>query len=202
MTNEQYEVYYEKYKNLIYKMSLKFNLSSTCLEDDLIQCGKIGLYRAIETFNPDKGSTLTTWVNTYVKKEMTQFLSNNLTTIRRPAHLSNVDGTIIQTISTATIISEEDNETIEDRISGDVNGQDESLDDKAQLNLDIINATKLTFKAATQEVLRLRLEENLNWRQIAKKMGISHQLASNKYQSAIKKLKIAVNGQMVPNKTK
>ena len=200
MTNEEYKVYYDKYKNLIYKMAIKMNVGPTCLRDDLVQCGKIGLITAIERFNPEGGSTLTSYVNIWVKKEMTDFLGNNLTTIRRPMHLANTDDTIIPTISTSSIVGE--NEIVEDRIGGDVNGPDESLTDDEQLKINIINATKLKLKPATQEVLRLRLEENLGWREIGEKLGITHQLAYDKYAAGIKKLQIAIGAPTKPNKTK
>ena len=78
-----FEEVWDSHKNLIYKLALSFNAGNEH-RSDLVQCGRIGIHRAIQTYQPEKGGKFISWVITHVKKEMINYLNDNLRTIRIP----------------------------------------------------------------------------------------------------------------------
>ena len=54
---------------------------------DLISEGNIGLMKAVERFNPKKGSKLSTYAAWWIKQAIKRALANQSKTIRLPAHL-------------------------------------------------------------------------------------------------------------------
>lgn len=53
---------------------------------DLIQEGNLGLMKAIDMFEPDKGYKLSTYATWWIKQAITRYLSNNSRLIRIPVH--------------------------------------------------------------------------------------------------------------------
>jgi RNA polymerase primary sigma factor len=54
---------------------------------DLISEGNIGLMKAVERFNPDKGAKLSTYAAWWIKQSIKRALANQSKTIRLPTHL-------------------------------------------------------------------------------------------------------------------
>jgi RNA polymerase primary sigma factor len=54
---------------------------------DLVNEGNIGLMKAVERFNPDKGAKLSTYAALWIKQSIRRALSNQSKTIRLPVHI-------------------------------------------------------------------------------------------------------------------
>ena len=55
---------------------------------DLISEGNIGLMKAVERFNPDKGAKLSTYAAWWIKQSIRRALSNQSRTVRLPVHVT------------------------------------------------------------------------------------------------------------------
>ena len=84
-TISTFETNWIKYKNMAYKLYLSFNVDSSHRED-LIQCSKIGLYKAMNTYKEGAGSTYTSWIWTYMRKEMIDYINQNIRIVRIPVN--------------------------------------------------------------------------------------------------------------------
>lgn len=87
---------------------------------DLEQQGNIGLWEAMKAFNPDKGKHFIGFAKFYIRKYMTEFLTNNGRTIRIPANvyhsIKNGDFTPVSMVS-LSMPNEDNSSTIEETIS-------------------------------------------------------------------------------------
>src|SRR4030095_13087649 len=54
---------------------------------DLINEGNIGLMKAVDRFNPDKGAKLSTYGAFWIKQSIKRALANQTKTIRVPVHM-------------------------------------------------------------------------------------------------------------------
>lgn len=60
---------------VIYRIAMKFNVSSSNMYKDLQQEGYIGLLKAIKSFNPSKGTTFVTYASSVIRNNMLSFLA-------------------------------------------------------------------------------------------------------------------------------
>lgn len=70
---------------LVVSISLKF-LDSNMPIMDLIQEGNMGLLKAIENYNPNKGRKFSTYANDYIGQYIRRYLQNHSRFIRIPVH--------------------------------------------------------------------------------------------------------------------
>lgn len=72
---------------LVVSMANHYNGQGLTFQD-LVQEGNIGLIRATERFDPDKGYRFSTYAVCWIKQAMTRAIANQGRTIRLPAHVS------------------------------------------------------------------------------------------------------------------
>lgn len=77
-------------------------------ENDLIQTASIGLFQAIDTFDYTKGVKFTSYARWIIKKEVSEYLAANLTTIRTP--VTHVEGNLYPTTFSYDAINIDDDE--------------------------------------------------------------------------------------------
>lgn len=177
-----FEEVWKSHKNLIYKIMLKMNVDNQH-KDDLIQCGKIGIHRAIATYQPEKGGKFISWVITYVKKEMIEYLNQNLRIVRIPVNQLKNKERLPQ--PTDTIYSLD--EPFQD--SGDSLYSTIAYDDEEYTETDtsLLKEAISTLKPQWQTIMSM-ISEGKEIKEIAEYLGISRQAAYQQKEKAIKQL--------------
>lgn len=78
-------------KSLVYKYASFYNrmiaYNSSLDEEDLVQAGMLGLYKAIHRYNIDKGAQFSTYAVFWIKQAITREIMNNGNVVRLPVHL-------------------------------------------------------------------------------------------------------------------
>lgn len=184
-----FETNWEQYKNMAYKLYLSFNIDSSHRED-MIQCSRIGLHKAIETFKEGAGSTFTSWVWTFMRKEMIDYINQNIRTIRIPVNqiynkeresqptdkVYSLDDTYLDTGESiySTIEYEEE--------------EDNSTDDGQELVRALLKKHLTTLNERHQSILSMRYIDEMNLDEIAANLNVTRQAVAMQHDNAIKKL--------------
>jgi len=176
-----FEEVWKSHKNLIYKIMFKMNVGDQHRED-LIQCGKIGIYRAIETYQPNKGKFIS-WVITYVKKEMMDHINQNIRIVRIP--VNKIYDKERQSQPTDTIYSLDD--TYLD--TGEAIYQTIAYDDEEYTETDTSQLKEAISMLKPQwQTIMSMTAEGYDGKQIGEYLGISRQAVSQQKERAIKQL--------------
>jgi len=180
---ETFDSNWNQYKNMAYKLYLSFNIDSTHRED-LIQQGRIGLYKAMNTYKEGAGSTFTSWVWTYMRKEMIEYINLNIRIIRLP--VNQIYNKEIEYQPTDYINSLDD--TYID--SGDPLYSTIAYDDEEYEETDTTPLKKAISQLKPQwSTIMSMVAEGKDGQEIAKYLGISRQAVFQQKELAMKKLK-------------
>lgn len=174
------EILIERNLRLVAHIAKKYNNSSED-QDDIISIGTIGLIKAIETYNIDKGTRLATYASKCIENEILMNMRNNKKN-KSQVSLQDPIGT-----------DKEGNEiTLIDILGTDIDYILDQVELKIQVGklYDKINR-KLTTREREIVLLRYGLTTNgyKTQREIAKKLDISRSYVSRIEKRALNKLK-------------
>lgn len=163
----------------IYKLVNRRYKDHPEIEKDLVQCGRIGLFIAMEKFDPERSSNFFSFAHTYIFREITNFMNNSTRTIKIPVQQLYVNHaqhrpelpTRIETVSTATPI-EDSNDTLGDTLESDYY-QPPEQDDSDQLNLARLRHYICELKPRHQQVITMRYFEEKTLSEIGLQLGIT-----------------------------
>jgi RNA polymerase sporulation-specific sigma factor len=180
---ETFDSNWNQYKNMAYKLYLSFNIDSTHRED-LIQQGRIGLYKAMNTYKEGAGSTFTSWVWTYMRKEMIEYINLNIRIIRLPVNqIYNKE----REYQPTDYINSLDDTYID---SGDPLYSTIAYDDEEYEETDTTPLKKAISQLKPQwSTIMSMVAEGKDGQEIAKYLGISRQAVFQQKELAMKKLK-------------
>jgi len=181
-TISTFETNWEQYKNMAYKLYLSFNVDSSHRED-LLQSSRIGLYKAMNTFKEGAGSTYTSWVWTYMRKEMIEYINQNIRIVRIPVNeLRNKERQFQPTdyINSLDDTYLDNSEPLYSTIA---------YDDEEYQETDITPLKKAISQLKPQwQTIMNMVAEGYDGKQIGEHLNISRQAVSQQKELAIKKL--------------
>lgn len=169
----------ERNLRLVAHVSKKYN-STNVDQDDLISIGTIGLIKGINSFKPDKGVRLATYVSRCIDNEILMYLRSNKKT-QSEVYLNEPIGK-----------DKDDNVvTLQEVLETDEKSIEEEVDLKLKVKK-LYQKMKELLKGREQEIIELRFGLNgdkpKTQNEIAKSMGISRSYVSRIETKAIHKL--------------
>lgn len=158
---------------LVVKMANKYAPHKNILPD-LIQEGNLGLFKAIEKFNPDRKVRFATYATTWIKAYILRYLEYNKNPVK-PGHTEEQRQNPNKFVSTdAPIFSSEDSPTFGDNLKSDYSSPEE----EAQKN-ELAEATNEAINELSdkrdRDIVRGHLMGNLTLEQLGKKYGVSRE---------------------------
>lgn len=177
-----FETNWNQYKNMSYKLYLSFNVDSSHRED-IIQCSRIGLHKAMETFKEGAGSTFTSWVWTYMRKEMIEYINQNIRIVRIPVNeLRNKE----RQFQPTDYINSLDDTYLD---TGEALYSTIAYDDEEYQETDTTPLKKAISQLKPQwQTIMNMIAEGYDGKQIGEHLNISRQAVSQQKELAIKKL--------------
>lgn len=174
------DILIERNMRLVAHIVKKYTSTQQRDADELISVGTIGLIKAINTFNGDKGSKLATYAARCVENEILMYLRNSKK-YRNDVSLQDTVG-----------IDKEGNEvTLEERLADDGDSVEELAEKKAEVLKLRSKLCKLTERE--RYIIKLRYGliggEEVTQREIAGMLGISRSYVSRIEKRALEKLK-------------
>jgi RNA polymerase primary sigma factor len=147
------------------------------LLEDLIGFGNIGLFEAVERFNPDKGVKFITFAVWYIRAELQKALNDLSRTVRIPSHKTATEEQYIKSIHTP-VGDDENKETYADRYLA-ADGI-KSARDTADLQFDLqraLSQLKPKQREAISRFYGIGREYPQCMDQIAEEMGVTNERA-------------------------
>lgn len=174
------DVLIERNMRLVAHIVKKYSTVQQTDSEELISIGTIGLIKAINTFNGEKGSKLATYASRCVENEILMYLRNSKK-YRNDISLQDTVG-----------VDKEGNEiTLEERLSDD----SDSVEDIAEKKSEIIRLRKKLDRLTEREryIIKCRYGltdgEEMTQREVARILGISRSYVSRIEKRALKKLR-------------
>lgn len=174
------DILIERNMRLVAHIVKKYTTAQQRDADELISIGTIGLIKAINTFNGDKGSKLATYAARCVENEILMYLRNSKK-YRNDVSLQDTVG-----------VDKEGNEvTLEERLADEGDSVEELAEKKAEVLKLRSKLCKLTERE--RYIIKLRYGliggEEVTQREIAGMLGISRSYVSRIEKRALEKLK-------------
>ena len=187
ITLEKFSQGDEEARNLLIERNLRLvvhvckkNANTNIEQDDLLSIGTIGLIKGVNSFNPEKGSKLSTYVSRCIDNEVLMYLRSTKK-INAEVHLNEPIGK-----------DKDDNViTLEEVLENDDKSIDEIVDTKMKLKK-MYGKIKEVLKEREKTIIELRFgltgKKPKTQKEIAKMMGISRSYVSRIETKAIEKL--------------
>ncbi len=147
--------------------------------EDLIQVANLGLFEAVERFDPNRGVKFISFAVWYVRAELQKALNDLSRVVRIPSHKTMTEGKEFSTLSTSKKVGEdEDSETYADRyLSGEqAKAKHEVTDLKELLNV-ALNSLKPKQRDAVKMFYGIDREYPMHMEHIAEELEVTGERA-------------------------
>ena len=147
--------------------------------EDLIQVANLGLFEAVERFDPDSGVKFISFAVWYVRAELQKALNDLSRVVRIPSHKTMTEGKDFSTLSTSKKVGEdEDSETYADRyLAGEqAKAKHEVTDLKELLNV-ALNSLKPKQRDAVKMFYGIDREYPMHMEHIAEELEVTGERA-------------------------
>ena len=147
--------------------------------EDLIQVANLGLFEAVERFDPDRGVKFISFAVWYVRAELQKALNDLSRVVRIPSHKTMTEGKDFSTLSTSKKVGEdEDSETYADRyLAGEqAKAKHEVTDLKELLNV-ALNSLKPKQRDAVKMYYGIDREYPMHMEHIAEELEVTGERA-------------------------
>ena len=147
--------------------------------EDLIQVANLGLFEAVERFDPDRGVKFISFAVWYVRAELQKALNDLSRVVRIPSHKTMTEGKDFSTLSTSKKVGEdEDSETYADRyLAGEqAKAKHEVTDLKELLNV-ALNSLKPKQRDAVKMYYGIAREYAMHMEHIAEELEVTGERA-------------------------
>ena len=147
--------------------------------EDLIQVANLGLFEAVERFDPSRGVKFISFAVWYVRAELQKALNDLSRVVRIPSHKTMTEGKDFSTLSTSKKVGDdEDSETYADRyLAGEqVKSKHEVTDLKELLNI-ALNSLKPKQRDAVKMFYGIDREYAMHMEHIAEELEVTGERA-------------------------
>jgi len=147
--------------------------------EDLIQVANLGLFEAVERFDPSRGVKFISFAVWYVRAELQKALNDLSRVVRIPSHKTMTEGKDFSTLSTSKKVGEdEDSETYADRyLAGEqAKAKHEVTDLKELLNV-ALNSLKPKQRDAVKMYYGIDREYPMHMEHIAEELEVTGERA-------------------------
>ena len=147
--------------------------------EDLIQVANLGLFEAVERFDPNRGVKFISFAVWYVRAELQKALNDLSRVVRIPSHKTMTEGKDFSTFSTSKKVGDdEDSETYADRyLSGEqAKAKHEVTDLKELLNV-ALNSLKPKQRDAVKMYYGIDREYPMHMEHIAEELEVTGERA-------------------------
>jgi len=147
--------------------------------EDLIQVANLGLFEAVERFDPSRGVKFISFAVWYVRAELQKALNDLSRVVRIPSHKTMTEGKDFSTLSTSKKVGDdEDSETYADRyLAGEqAKAKHEVTDLKELLNV-ALNSLKPKQRDAVKMFYGIDREYAMHMEHIAEELNVTGERA-------------------------
>lgn len=205
MNMENIEKLIKQYDRYIQLRANAYGQTQTDIIEDLLQIGKIAVFEACESYNPNKNGTLQTWIFKMVDFEMMDYLNKNARTIRYPNNfIYSKDNQLKEKYSVKTISQELPAFSSANQEYDDVFIKDQLVDDTAHLDIIegiepdtpliklrmALNSLKLKDKELIEMYYGINRDEPMSFEEIGKFYGTTKQNIHLKFKRISNELKL------------